>query len=182
MDQLKYVAGYSEKTIESVRRLIDTNRLGDHLFEKYPTTHDIRTNKALHSYATELKRHYLRKASPVSKICYDDRIHTVNQALGLHTFVSRVQGAKLKTKNEIKVASLFKLAPEDFLRMIVVHELAHLREKDHNKAFYKLCVHMEPDYHQLEFDTRLYMIHLDLFGALYRGKPEEVSFWRASVG
>lgn len=51
--------------------------------------------------------------------------------------------------------------------MIVVHELAHLKEKDHNKAFYSLCCHMEPDYHQLEFDTRLYLTHLSLFGELY---------------
>ena len=36
-------------------------------------------------------------------------------------------------------------------------ELAHLRERDHNKAFYRLCEHMEPRYHQLEFDTRLYL-------------------------
>jgi hypothetical protein len=26
---------------------------------------------------------------------------------------------------------------------------------------------MEPNYHQLEFDTRLYLTHLDLFGDLY---------------
>ncbi|HAL21836.1 MAG TPA: metal-dependent hydrolase, partial [Stenotrophomonas sp.] len=46
------------------------------------------------------------------------------------------------------------------LRMIVVHELAHLKEADHNKAFYQLCQHMEPDYLQLEFDTRLYLTEL----------------------
>ena len=63
------------------------------------------------------------------------------------------------------MATVFKVAPEPFLRMIVVHELAHL--KDHNKAFYSLCCHMEPDYHQLEFDTRLYLTHLSLFGELY---------------
>ena len=50
--------------------------------------------------------------------------------------------------------------------MIVVHELAHLREKDHNKAFYQLCEHMEPGYHQLEFDLRLYLTHLELIGPL----------------
>ncbi|MGL4983989.1 MAG: YgjP-like metallopeptidase domain-containing protein, partial [Plesiomonas sp.] len=64
-------------------------------------------------------------------------------------------------------ASLFKDAPADFLRMIVTHELAHLREKDHNKAFYQLCQHIEPRYHQLEFDVRLYLTHLDLFGKIY---------------
>ena len=46
--------------------------------------------------------------------------------------------------------------------MIVVHELAHLKEKDHNKAFYQLCQHMEPDYHQLEFDLRLWLTWRDI--------------------
>ena len=46
--------------------------------------------------------------------------------------------------------------------MIVVHELAHLRELEHNRAFYQLCQHMEPDYAQLEFDLRLYLITLEL--------------------
>ena len=41
--------------------------------------------------------------------------------------------------------------------MIVVHELAHLKEKEHSKAFYQLCSHLEPAYHQLEFDTRLWL-------------------------
>ena len=49
--------------------------------------------------------------------------------------------------------------------MIVVHELAHLRERDHDRAFYALCRHMEPDYHQLEFDTRLWLTALALEGS-----------------
>jgi len=43
------------------------------------------------------------------------------------------------------------------LQMIVVHELAHLKVRDHDKAFYALCEHMLADYHQIEFDTRLYL-------------------------
>ena len=62
---------------------------------------------------------------------------------------------------------MFKQAPENLLNMIVVHELAHLKEKDHNKSFYQLCRHMQPDYHQLEFDTRLYLIQLETYGAIY---------------
>jgi hypothetical protein len=46
--------------------------------------------------------------------------------------------------------------------MIVVHELAHLREFEHNKAFYRLCESMEPDYHQLEFDLRLWLTAREL--------------------
>ena len=41
--------------------------------------------------------------------------------------------------------------------MIVVHELAHLKEREHDKAFYQLCQHMAPDYFQLEFDLRAYL-------------------------
>jgi UTP pyrophosphatase len=67
------------------------------------------------------------------------------------------------------VASVFKEAPLEFLRMIVVHELAHLKEKEHNKAFYQLCEYMEPQYHQLEFDTRLLLTQLEASGEpLYR--------------
>jgi predicted metal-dependent hydrolase len=44
---------------------------------------------------------------------------------------------------------------------LVVHELAHLREKDHNKAFYQLCCHMQADYHQIEFDLRLFLAYIE---------------------
>ena len=64
-----------------------------------------------------------------------------------------------ESKHEIRIASLFRAAPPEFLRMIVVHELAHLKEKDHNRAFYNLCEHMEPAYYQLEFDLRVYLTH-----------------------
>lgn len=48
--------------------------------------------------------------------------------------------------------------------MIAVHELAHLREMDHDKAFYSLCTYMEPDYHQHEFEVRLYLSHVEAGG------------------
>ncbi len=80
--------------------------------------------------------------------------------------MSRVQGGRLKAKREIRIASLFRDAPADLLRMIVVHELAHLKEPDHGRAFYALCHHIEPDYARLEFDARLFLITLQL-----QGKP-----------
>lgn len=75
-----------------------------------------------------------------------------------------MQGGRLKAKREIRVATVFRGMPEEFLRMIVVHELAHLKEPDHDKAFYQLCCHMEPNYHQLEFDLRVYLSHLEAGG------------------
>ena len=167
MQELKYLIGYSENVTSQVRLLISKDKLGETLLKKYPHPHTIRTDKALYSYTVDLKNALLKQSQPLSKVIYDDKIKDLHHALGLHTFISRVQGGKHKAKHEIRVASLFKNVPLEFLRMIVVHELAHLKEKDHNKAFYKLCEHMEPAYHRLELDLRLYLTHLDLFGKLY---------------
>jgi predicted metal-dependent hydrolase len=167
MKPLKYLAGYSATLIEQVHTLIDNAKLAGVLLKKYPVAHDIRTDKALYVYTVDIKNQFLRQSSPLSKVIYDDKIDVIHHALGLHTFVSRVQGGNLKAKNEIRIGSVFKNAPLAFLRMIVVHELAHIREKQHNKAFYQLGQYMAPDYHQLEFDMRLYLTHLDLVGKLY---------------
>ena len=45
-------------------------------------------------------------------------------------------------------------------------ELAHIKEKEHDKDFYKLCTYMEPQYHQYEFDLRVYLTHMDVAGKL----------------
>jgi hypothetical protein len=76
-----------------------------------------------------------------------------------------VQGGKLTSKREIRIAAMFKEMPAEFLQMIVVHELAHLKEREHSKAFYQLCQHMAPNYAQLEFDLRAYLTYLETGGA-----------------
>jgi UTP pyrophosphatase len=167
MQELRYLAGYSEQVTGQVRQLINEQRLGQVLLKRYPLVHEIKTDRALYTYTVELKNQFLRKAPPLSKVVFDNRISVIHDALGLHSFFSRVQGGKLKAKSEIRIGAVFKTAPLEYLRMIVVHELAHLKEKEHNKAFYSLCEHMEPAYHQLEFDLRLYLTHLELVGELY---------------
>lgn len=166
MPKLKYLNHYNTHTKEQVKRLIEENRLGKHLLNKYKLAHALKNDKTLFSYVTELKNEHLKKSAPLSKVIYDGKINVIHNALGTHHFISRVQGSKLKTKNEIKISSIFKSVPEEFLKMIVVHELAHFKEKEHNKAFYKLCEHMHPSYHQVEFDLRLYLTHIDINGKL----------------
>jgi predicted metal-dependent hydrolase len=116
----------------------------------------------LYAYVNTIKQENLRSAPQIDKVLFDNRLDLTHRALGLHTAVSRVQGGKLKAKKEIRIAALFKDAAPEFLEMIVVHELAHLKEHDHNKAFYKLCTYMLPDYHQLEFDLRVYLTAKDV--------------------
>jgi predicted metal-dependent hydrolase len=167
MDPLKYLTGYSPETLQQVHKIIDSGRLGEILLNRYPKPHDIRTDKQLYDYTMDLKSRYLGRAQPLNRVSYDSRIKVIQHALGQHHYITKVHGRKTKTVNEIKIASVFKNAPEAFLKMITVHELAHFREKEHNKSFYQLCIHMEPAYHQYEFDLRLYLTHLDLSGKLY---------------
>ena len=116
---------------------------------------------ALGHEASPARLRHLRNAGPLNHVGFDAKLRVLQQALGTHTRRTQVQGARLKTRREIRVATLFREAPAALLRMIVVHELAHLRELDHNKAFYQLCQHMEPEYFQLEFDLRLYLMNLE---------------------
>ncbi len=161
--ELKYLRGYPEEILKKVEKLINNDSLGKLILGKYPNKHNISSDKLLYSYVMELKNRYLRKSDPLSKVAYDSKIEFSHQALGLHSYVPRKQGNKIKVKNEIKIASQFKNMPEEFLRNIVVHELAHLKEKGHDKAFYKLCLNMERSYHQVEFDMRLYLTYMDIF-------------------
>ena len=165
MTAFKYLQGYPPHLQQQVMQMVAEDRLGDYLARRYPNRHQVQSDKALYGYTTELKQEYLRSAPVIDKVLYDNRLDLTHRALGLHTAVSRVQGGKLKAKKEIRVAALFKEAAPEFLNMIVVHELAHLKEAEHNKAFYKLCQYMLPDYHQLEFDLRLYLTWRDLQGA-----------------
>ena len=162
MTPLKYLAAYPPQLQEQVRQMIAGDRLGEYLAKRYPERHAVQSDKALYAHVMELKQRHLRNAPGIDKVLYDSKLDVVRNALGLHTAVSRVQGGKLKAKKEIRVAALFREAAPQFLDMIVVHELAHLREFDHNKAFYQLCEHMLPGYQQLEFDLRLYLTWREL--------------------
>jgi len=162
---MKYLHGYPAATLAQVLELQQHNKVADWLTTKYPQAHTVRTDRALFDYVQALKTEYLRGAEPVSKVAFDSKLQVISHALGTHTTVSRVQGNKLKAKREIRIASMFKTVPDEFLRMITVHELAHLKERQHDKAFYSLCTHMEPRYHQFEFEVRVYLTHLETSGA-----------------
>jgi UTP pyrophosphatase len=161
MQPFKYLTGYPDHVQARVRELIEQGRLGSILAEKYDQPNTVRNDAQLYDYVQELKDRHLRKSVPLGKVLYDSKLQVMKHALGTHTAISRVHGGKLKASREIRIATVFRDAPAEFLRMIVVHELAHLKEADHNKAFYQLCTHMAQDYHQLEFDLRLYLTHLE---------------------
>ena len=154
---LKYLQHYPIYLQDKIRQLQAQNSLGDYITQRYPQSHTIQTDKVLYEYCNEIKQEYLRNTQLLDKVIYDNRLNIEHHALGLNTAISRVQGGKLKAKKEIRISSFFKTTPAEFLRMIVVHELAHLKQRNHDKVFYQLCQYMEPAYHQLEFDCRVYL-------------------------
>jgi predicted metal-dependent hydrolase len=163
---LHYLAVYPEEALAQVCALLGGGELCERLQRRYAQAHAVRTDGAHYDYTKALKTRFMRSVAPVSKVVYDNRLHVVQNALGAHTTVARVQGNKLKAKREIRVVGVFRNAPAEFLKMIVVQELAHLKERAHDKAFYALCTHMAPDYHQLEFDLRLYLAQMELAGSV----------------
>jgi predicted metal-dependent hydrolase len=127
-----------------VRALIDAGTLAQTVARRHPKRTRCAPSVRCTTTWRALKARHMRSAGPLAKVAYDNQLHVLQNALGTHSAVSRVQGKQLKAKREIRIAALFKDAPADFLRMIVVHELAHLKEREHDKAFYALCSTWSP--------------------------------------
>ena len=172
---LSYLGAYPADLQAQIQTRLKQGSLGAWLLARHPSAHALRTDKALYSYIQEIKDDCLRGTEPLSRVVYDNKLQVVAHALGTHTTVSRVQGSRLKAKREIRIAALFKDTPLAFLRMIAVHELAHFKERGHDRAFYQLCSYMEPDYHQLEFELRVYLTLLETTGQRLWGAPQTPS-------
>lgn len=151
------LAGFPPAVRARAEALHSAGQLLPLLQRRYPEAHEVHDNAALYRYVQDLKTAHMRSSPPLGKVRYCDKISTVHNALGLHTYAVRVQGSKLKRKNELRVGAVFRDMPAAFLFAIVVHELAHLRHRDHDRAFYRLCTHMDPDYHRHEADLRLWL-------------------------
>jgi predicted metal-dependent hydrolase len=165
MTSLKYLGGYPPALLDKVRQLIDRDELGTYLEQRHPGRHEVQSDKALYAYTNALRQEHLRNAPGIDRVWYDSKLDVISKALGMHTAISHVHGNRMKARKEIRIASLFRDTPPEFLKMIVVHELAHLKETEHNKAFYQLCEYMQPDYHEQELDLRLFLTWRDALEA-----------------
>jgi hypothetical protein len=96
---MKYLAGYPASLQEQVAQLVAQDKLAALLTQRYPGgAHDIQSDRALYDYVSGLKNDFMRKAEPLAKVMFDNKLHVIRNALGTHTTVSRVQGGKLKAK------------------------------------------------------------------------------------
>ncbi|KZX02326.1 metal-dependent hydrolase [Pseudoalteromonas luteoviolacea] len=158
MQELKYFQHYPENLQDQVRQLITNNQLQTYFRRKYPAGHQLQSQQGLYQYSTEIKQRFLKNAPRLNSVSFNKHTDMVKGTLGTHTHQQRVHGKKLKARYDIALNNQLKYAPEAILRALIVHELAHFKHAEHNKAFYNLCCHMEPDYHQLELDLRLFIV------------------------
>lgn len=98
--KLIYLAHYPEHLQSSIKNLLVQNKLADYLRGKYPHTHQINSDAALRDYTFALKKRFMKQSSPLSQAKFDNKIHVVNHALGLHTYKQQVQEANSKVKTK----------------------------------------------------------------------------------
>ena len=155
---LAFLDTYPDKVQNKIRTLIEEDGLDAYLNDLYPEKHKINTDKALFAYVQNLRKTYMRKAPPAHKVVFEDKNETVYNALGdtINDLILTDNGHKIK--NVIRIAELFQNAPLELFHMVVVHELAHTKEREHDRNFFRLCRHMDDDYEQHEFDLRLYLL------------------------
>lgn len=59
-------------------------------------------------------------------------------------------GSCVKKKREITLNKMLKKVPEDCQEYVIAHELSHLVEPNHSKAFYEVLASVLPDYRERE--------------------------------
>lgn len=59
-------------------------------------------------------------------------------------------GSCTKKKAEVTLNKLLKLLPKDCQEYVIAHELSHLVEANHSKAFYEVLSSVLPDYRERE--------------------------------
>jgi len=75
---LKYLSGYPEPLLAQAQKLLDQDKLGAALLARYPGgAHEVRTDKALYQYVTDLKNAYMRNGDQINKVAFDSKIHVI---------------------------------------------------------------------------------------------------------
>ena len=115
METLKYLVGYPQRLQARALELIEQGRLGAILADKYGQAHAVRSDVQLREFVQALKERHLRKSVPLGKVIYDSKLQVMKHALGTHTAISRVQGDRLKASREVRIATVFRDAPAEFL-------------------------------------------------------------------
>lgn len=101
-----------------------------------------------HPEPTEAERlAYIRRAKEIlpRKVAYYGKLMGLTPA-GLTITDARKRFGSCSGKNRISFAWRLMAYPEEAIDYVVVHELAHIRHKNHGADFYRLIASVLPDY------------------------------------
>lgn len=93
--------------------------------------------------AAELKQKALLTIPPRVKY-YAEKMELFPSAVKISSAVSRF--GSCSGKNSLNFSYLLMRYPEEAIDYVIVHELAHIRHKNHGKEFYALIAKYLPDY------------------------------------
>jgi hypothetical protein len=162
MEPLKYLVGYPPHVLARVQALLEQGRLGKVLEDRYGQMHTVRTDGQLYDYVQALKDRHLRQSVPLGKVIYDSKLQVMKHALGTHTSdfarAGRQAQGQPRDPHRHRVPRCAGGFPED-------DRGARAGAPEGSRArqgVLSLCTHMEAEYHQLEFDLRLYLTQLEI--------------------
>jgi len=80
-----------------------------------------------------------------------ERVELYSQRFGLKVTGVRISSARTRwgscnQKNSLSFTWRLIMAPPEIIDYVVVHELAHIREKNHSRAFWSNVERMQPDF------------------------------------
>lgn len=95
----------------------------------------------------EQRDEYIRLAKEI----LPEKVERFGAVMGLHPTGITITGAQKRfgscsAKNRICFSWRLMMYPEEAVDYVVVHELAHIRHKDHSKAFYACVEEVLPDW------------------------------------
>ena len=125
--------------------------------ENFIKSHASWIEKALEREKIRSERHQLpseaevKKLKKAAKIYLTDKTNYFANIMGLKCGRITITSAKTRfgscsSKGNISYSYLLMLYPEAAREYVVVHELAHLKEMNHSKRFYKIIEEILPDY------------------------------------
>ena len=83
------------------------------------------------------------------------RVKYFADIMGLYPARVKISSAQKRfgscsSKNSLNFSYRLMLYPQEAIDYVIVHELAHIRYKDHGKEFYRLIAYFMPDYKKRE--------------------------------
>lgn len=103
--------------------------------------------KSRRTFTEEEITYYRKKA----KTAFAERLHFYESQIGVHANGLRIKDQKTRwgscsSKGNINLNWRLILAPQEVMDYVIIHELCHLKEMNHSKAFWDLVEAHCPDY------------------------------------